>query len=38
MNAVVHQTAAPSLSDLLRLPPYQAYSYSYPHKTAYRPL
>jgi len=38
MNAVVHETAAPRLSDLLRLPPYQAYSYSYPHKTAYRPL
>ncbi|KAB8198501.1 coproporphyrinogen III oxidase family protein [Lysobacter maris] len=28
----------PPLADLLRLPPYQAYSYSYPHKTAYRPL
>ncbi|MBO9766835.1 MULTISPECIES: STM4012 family radical SAM protein [Xanthomonas] len=28
----------PSLADLLRLPPYQAYSYSYPHKTSYRPL
>jgi oxygen-independent coproporphyrinogen III oxidase len=28
----------PSLSSLLQLPPYQAYSYSYPHKTAYRPL
>jgi oxygen-independent coproporphyrinogen III oxidase len=27
-----------SLADLLRLPPYQAYSYSYPHKTSYRPL
>lgn len=26
------------LSELLRLEPYQAYSYSYPHKTAYRPL
>ena len=26
------------LADLLRLPPYQAYSYSYPHKSAYRPL
>lgn len=38
MNAVVDPTAAPSLSELLRLPPYQAYSYSYPHKTAYRPL
>lgn len=30
--------ATPALADLLRLPPYQAYSYSYPHKTAYRPL
>lgn len=29
---------APSLDALLRLPPYQAYSYSYPHKTAYRAL
>ncbi|WP_363796908.1 STM4012 family radical SAM protein [Lysobacter firmicutimachus] len=29
---------APTLADLLQLPPYQAYSYSYPHKTAYRPL
>jgi len=38
MNAVVHETTAPTLSELLRLPPYQAYSYSYPHKTAYRPL
>ncbi|QWP75053.1 STM4012 family radical SAM protein [Lysobacter sp. K5869] len=38
MNAVVHEPTAPSLSELLRLPPYQAYSYSYPHKTAYRPL
>lgn len=28
----------PRLADLLRLPPYQAYSYSYPHKTAYRPI
>ncbi|QDH71313.1 STM4012 family radical SAM protein [Marilutibacter alkalisoli] len=28
----------PRLADLLRLPPYQAYSYSYPHKTAYRAL
>lgn len=26
------------LADLLQLPPYQAYSYSYPHKTSYRPL
>jgi oxygen-independent coproporphyrinogen-3 oxidase len=26
------------LSDLLRVAPYQAYSYSYPHKSAYRPL
>ncbi|MFD0725621.1 STM4012 family radical SAM protein [Lysobacter brunescens] len=30
--------AAPALDALLRLPPYQAYSYSYPHKTAYRTL
>lgn len=29
---------ATALSDLLRLAPYQAYSYSYPHKTAYRPM
>ncbi|KAB7762916.1 STM4012 family radical SAM protein [Xanthomonas maliensis] len=28
----------PTLADLLALPPYQAYSYSYPHKTSYRPL
>ncbi len=28
----------PDLPSLLRLPPYQAYSYSYPHKTAYRPF
>lgn len=27
-----------TLDALLALPPYQAYSYSYPHKTAYRPL
>lgn len=27
-----------SLADWLHLPPYQAYSYSYPHKTAYRAL
>ena len=26
------------LSELLRFAPYQAYSYSYPHKSAYRPL
>jgi oxygen-independent coproporphyrinogen III oxidase len=32
------QMTTPSLSDLLDLPPYQAYSYSYPHKTAYRPF
>lgn len=42
MNAVVDPTCAPdcapNLAELLRLPPYQAYSYSYPHKTAYRPL
>lgn len=38
MNAIAHPEAPPRLSDLLRLPPYQAYSYSYPHKTAYRPL
>lgn len=30
--------ASPGLADLLNLPPYQAYSYSYPHKTAYRPI
>ncbi len=29
---------SPSLASLLRLPPYQAYSYAYPHKTAYRAL
>lgn len=28
----------PTLDALLALPPYQAYSYSYPHKTAYRAL
>lgn len=28
----------PTLDALLRMPPYQAYSYSYPHKTAYRTL
>ena len=27
-----------SLADLIAQGPYQAYSYSYPHKTAYRPL
>ncbi len=37
MNALAAD-AAPSLAERLRLPPYQAYSYSYPHKTAYRPL
>lgn len=35
MNAVSADTP---LESLLRMPPYQAYSYSYPHKTAYRPL
>lgn len=35
MNAL---PAQPSLESLLRMPPYQAYSYSYPHKTAYRAL
>lgn len=35
MNASL---APPSLAALLRSPPYQAYSYSYPHKTAYRTL
>ena len=35
MNASL---APPSLEALLRAPPYQAYSYSYPHKTAYRTL
>ncbi|NOT89112.1 MAG: STM4012 family radical SAM protein [Lysobacter sp.] len=29
---------AAALESLLELPPYQAYSYSYPHKTAYRAL
>jgi len=29
---------SPSLADLLAQGPYQAYSYSYPHKSAYRPL
>ena len=28
----------PSLADLLQRDPYQAYTYSYPHKTSYRPL
>jgi oxygen-independent coproporphyrinogen-3 oxidase len=31
-------TIAPPLSELLRGTPYLAYTYSYPHKTAYRPL
>ena len=31
-------TATASLADLIAQGPYQAYSYSYPHKTAYRPL
>lgn len=35
MNAVSADT---TLESLLRMPPYQAYSYSYPHKTAYRAL
>ncbi|KJV35260.1 STM4012 family radical SAM protein [Luteibacter yeojuensis] len=30
--------STPSLADLLKLEPYQAYSYSYPHKSAYRPI
>ncbi|XVJ71917.1 MAG: coproporphyrinogen III oxidase family protein [Rhizobacter sp.] len=30
--------ASPSLAQLLEQGPYQAYSYSYPHKSAYRPL
>ncbi|MGO1072728.1 STM4012 family radical SAM protein [Lysobacter sp. CA199] len=38
MNAIAHTPTPTRLSELLRLPPYQAYSYSYPHKTAYRPL
>ncbi len=37
MNARISDDA-PTLDALLALPPYQAYSYSYPHKTAYRPL
>jgi oxygen-independent coproporphyrinogen III oxidase len=36
MNSM-HMTTS-RLSDLLERPPYQAYSYSYPHKTAYRPF
>lgn len=35
MNPALAQS---SLESLLRMPPYQAYSYSYPHKTAYRAL
>lgn len=31
-------TKSSSLSEFLRGGPYQAYTYSYPHKTAYRPL
>jgi oxygen-independent coproporphyrinogen-3 oxidase len=44
MNAIASPTqitvasSAHPLEALLRLPPYQAYSYSYPHKTAYRAL
>lgn len=42
MNAITSPVspaaAVPALDALLRLPPYQAYSYSYPHKTAYRTL
>ena len=44
MNAIASPAPTPIASSahpleaLLRLPPYQAYSYSYPHKTAYRAL
>jgi len=34
----VNTAAHESLADLIARGPYQAYSYSYPHKTAYRPL
>jgi oxygen-independent coproporphyrinogen-3 oxidase len=34
----VTTSAHDSLADLIAQGPYQAYSYSYPHKTAYRPL
>ena len=33
-----HLDKIPSLSELLAASPYQTYVYSYPHKTAYRPL
>lgn len=38
MAAMHPAISEPSLASLLELQPYQAYSYSYPHKTAYRAL
>ncbi len=32
------KTHRPSLQEMLQTSPYQAYVYSYPHKTAYRPI
>lgn len=37
-SALKSTLTPPTLASLLRLPPYQAYSYAYPHKTAYRAL
>lgn len=38
MHATAPACTPPALDALLRQGPYQAYSYSYPHKSAYRPL
>jgi hypothetical protein len=35
-QSYVHQTTRPPLTQLLEASPYQAYVYSYPHKTSYR--
>ncbi|WP_080898256.1 STM4012 family radical SAM protein [Variovorax paradoxus] len=37
-QAVIQAVPQASLAEWLRQGPYQAYSYSYPHKSAYRPL
>lgn len=38
MTLVKSYTSRPHLQQLLQESPYQAYVYSYPHKTAYRPI
>lgn len=37
-QSYVQPTTRPPLTQLLEVSPYQAYVYSYPHKTSYRPI